>query len=126
MENLKVLADKTRINILKIIINNDLCVTALSSRLHISKPAVSQHLQVLRKAGFVSGEKRGYWTHYSVNKEAIRALAAQLLDLADSPPPEGLICIKTLPEETTEGKKELLPMWCQDCRQQPDQLKAKL
>jgi len=32
------------------------------------KQAVSQHIQILRKSGFLKGEKRGYWTHYSVER----------------------------------------------------------
>jgi DNA-binding transcriptional ArsR family regulator len=124
MENLKVLADQTRFNLIKLLINNDLCVTALASRLDISKPAVSQHLQALRKAGFVRGEKRGYWTHYSLNKEAFRSLASQLLEIVDNPPSNGLVCIKTLPEEKTGKKKEVLKMCCRDCCQQPEQLKG--
>ncbi len=56
MERLKVLADQTRFNLLKLIINNDLCVGALATRLDISKAAASQHLQALRKAGFVRGK----------------------------------------------------------------------
>jgi len=124
MENLRVLSDPTRFNLLKLLINNDLCVGALASRLGISKAAASQHLQILRKAGFVRGEKRGYWTHYSVNKEAIRDLAAQLLKWVENPPPTGIICIKTLPEGNIERKKEVTMMCCQDCCQQPDQLKG--
>ena len=124
MERLKVLADQTRFNLLKLLINNDLCVGALASRINISKAAASQHLQALRKAGFVRGEKRGYWTHYSLNKEAFRSLASQLLEIVDNPPSNGLVCIKTLPEEKINKKKEVLKMCCNDCCQQPDKLKG--
>lgn len=125
MDNLRVLSDQTRFNLLKLLINNDLCVGALAHRLNISQAAASQHLQALRKAGFVQGEKRGYWTHYAVNKESIRTLAAQLVEMIDNAPPMGLICIKTVPEETAQKKKEVMEMCCNDCCQQPDKLKGK-
>lgn len=124
MDNLRLLADRTRFNLLKLLIHNDLCVSALASRLNISPAATSQHLQILRKGGFVRGEKRGYWTHYSLNQEAFRSLAAQLLKLVDTPPSTGLICIKARGEKRTGRKKEVIPMYCNDCCQQPDQLKG--
>ena len=124
MDKLRVLADQTRFNLMKLLINNDLCVGALSTRLHISKAATSQHLQALRKAGFVRGEKRGYWTHYSVNKEAIRSLASQLVEMIDKAPPSGLICIKTLPEEDIKEERKVIKMCCTDCCQQPEKIQG--
>ncbi|MDA3791742.1 MAG: metalloregulator ArsR/SmtB family transcription factor [Desulfobacula sp.] len=64
---LKVLADEKRLKILPMLVNSDLCVGALAEHLCISKPAVFQNLQILRKAGLIKGEKRGYWTHYKEN-----------------------------------------------------------
>jgi len=46
-----------------------LCVNALVRCLNISQPAVSQHLKILREAGLIKAEKRGYWIHYSANKK---------------------------------------------------------
>jgi len=86
---LKGLADKNRLRIIDMLLKHDLCVGALAHHIGISKAAVSQHLQVLRKAGLVRGEKRGYWTHYSVEKAVLHRLADGLKEMADqSPPPE--------------------------------------
>ncbi|MBS4024020.1 MAG: winged helix-turn-helix transcriptional regulator [Dethiobacter sp.] len=79
---LRILGDETRFNIVKLLLNHNFCVGALASRLGISAPAVSQHLQLLRKAGLVKGEKRGYWTHYVVDREVLMQLADDLADLA--------------------------------------------
>ena len=68
---LKALADETRFNIVRLLLQHDFCVRALAKRLRISEAAVSQHLQILRKAGVVKGEKRGYFTHYRVENEAL-------------------------------------------------------
>lgn len=46
-----------------------LCVNALVDCFGISQLAVSQHLRVLREAGLVNAEKRGYSMHYWANKE---------------------------------------------------------
>jgi DNA-binding transcriptional ArsR family regulator len=81
--SLKALADEKRLQILTLLGASDLCVGALARQLGISKPAVSQHLQVLRKAGLVKGEKRGYWTHYVVQRDVLAQVAAALQALAE-------------------------------------------
>jgi DNA-binding transcriptional ArsR family regulator len=124
MDKLRILADQTRFNLFKLLIKNDLCVGALATRLNISKAATSQHLQALRKAGFVHGEKRGYYTHYSVDKEAIRSLVLHLMEMINQGPKNGLTCIRALPEENKDQDGEVIRMCCNDCCQQPDQLKG--
>lgn len=124
MEKLKVLADQTRFNLLELIINNDLCVGALAIRLGISQAAASQHLQALRKAGFVRGEKRGYYTHYSVDKQTIRSLASRLVEIVDNGPRRGLTCIKALPEKKYKQDGKVMKMCCNDCCQQTEKLKG--
>jgi len=59
IRSLKALADEKRLKILQMLLSSDLCVGALAKHLSILKPAVSQHLRILRKAGLVKGEKRG-------------------------------------------------------------------
>ena len=81
---LKALADENRLKILALLLSKDLCVGALASQLSISKPAASQHLRILRKAGFVSGEKRGYWTHYMVDRQAVFHVAEELKKLGET------------------------------------------
>jgi len=79
---LKALADGTRFRMVSLLLSRDLCVGALARRLGLSDAAVSQHLRVLRQAGLVQGEKRGYWTHYTVQRDVLKDLAASLNDMA--------------------------------------------
>ena len=82
LKSLKALADEKRLKIIHMLIASDLCVGALAHQLGISKPAVSQHLQILRKARLVIGEKRGYWTHYVVDRHALERMSEALHDLS--------------------------------------------
>ena len=120
---LKALADENRLRILQILINSDLCVGALAKHLGISKPAVSQHLQILRKAGLVKGEKRGYWTHYMVDRQALSAIAMEISTMTASGKPHGTICwrIDDSPVNIHQPKEGAM---CQNC-QQPIKLKDK-
>jgi DNA-binding transcriptional ArsR family regulator len=69
---LQVLAVGTRVRIIQLLKTNALCVGALSARLDVTQGAVSQHLRILREAGLVVPEKRGYYVHYRLNNKALR------------------------------------------------------
>lgn len=123
-EYFKVLGDETRFKILDLLLSHDLCVGALAKRLKISEAAVSQHLQILRRAGFVQGEKRGYWTHYAVRTEILVKIADDLKRMAaETHKPQGGCC-RTAPILEQRKRKEVIDM-CQDCCQHPEKLKEK-
>lgn len=67
----KALSDPTRFKIFLLLNDRVSCVNAIVNFLQISQPAVSQHLKILREADLVKIEKRGYWVHYSANREKI-------------------------------------------------------
>lgn len=67
----KILSVDTRVRILQLLKDRALCVGALSARMDITQGAVSQHLRILRDAGLVVAEKRGYFVHYKVNKKTL-------------------------------------------------------
>jgi len=123
---LKALADETRFRMIHLLLTHDLCVGALADHLSLSKAAVSQHLQILRKAGLVKGEKRGYWTHYGVNRGAIHEIADMLKETADHAPESRVACHRNIEEErkTANLERRTFPM-CQNCCEHPTQLKDK-
>ncbi|NLI13448.1 ArsR/SmtB family transcription factor [Pelotomaculum propionicicum] len=79
---LKAMADETRLNILNLLLTHDFCVGALAKRINMSEAAISQHLQVLRRAGLVRGEKKGYFTHYWVDRDVIIKAAEEIKKIA--------------------------------------------
>ncbi len=83
---MKSLSDESRFKIINLLLSQDLCVGGLAKRLDISKAAVSQHLQILRKIGMVTGEKRGYFTHYIVNRDLLKKVGEKTIELADQTP----------------------------------------
>ena len=89
---LKALADKTRFQMVTMLLHRSLCVGALAKRLGITEAAVSQHLRVLKLAGLVSSEKRGYYVHSSINVEVLADLAEALSDMASSKVPVDESC----------------------------------
>ena len=77
-----VLADPTRLKLLRLLAQqqepNAFCVNALAYQLGVTQSAVSQHLRVLKSAGLVKGERRGYRVHYFINHEALAQAQEQV------------------------------------------------
>ncbi len=67
----KLLSVDTRVRIVQLLKDRTLCVGAISDRLNITQGAVSQHLRILREADLVIPEKRGYYVHYRLNRQAM-------------------------------------------------------
>ncbi|GAB26210.1 putative ArsR family transcriptional regulator [Gordonia polyisoprenivorans NBRC 16320 = JCM 10675] len=72
------LSDASRRDILALLARTPLAVGELAEQLPISRPAVSQHLKVLKEAGVVVDEERGTRRIYSVDETALIALKDQL------------------------------------------------
>ena len=62
----KALADKTRLRILALLGNNEVCVCHIHDSLGVPQPTVSRHLAYLRRAGLVDTRRDGVWMHYQV------------------------------------------------------------
>jgi ArsR family transcriptional regulator len=121
---LKAVADESRLRIINLLLTHDLCVGALASRLDISKAAVSQHLQVLRKVGLVKGEKRGYWTHYSVERSVLHDIANNFIKAANQTLSAEAICPRDASYKTDILERREMNM-CKDCCEHPEILKGK-
>lgn len=67
---LKLLGDKTRLTMLKMLDTNDYCVCEFVEIFKVSQPAISQHVRKLKDAGLVRETRRGQWIIYSLNKES--------------------------------------------------------
>ncbi|WP_156290071.1 ArsR/SmtB family transcription factor [Oceanobacillus salinisoli] len=66
---LKLLGDKTRLTMMKILDDQSCCVCEFVEIFKASQPSISQHLRKLRDIGLVQEERKGQWIFYSVNKE---------------------------------------------------------
>jgi len=63
---LKALADPTRLRILNLLGDGELCVCHLVEILDEAQPKISRHLAILRRAGLVSARVEGPWRHYAL------------------------------------------------------------
>ncbi len=77
-ELFKILSVDKRIEIIELLKKAPLSVNALAKELKITQSAVSQHLRVLKGAGLVKDERRGYWIYYSLNRDTLEECRQRL------------------------------------------------
>jgi ArsR family transcriptional regulator len=63
----KALADQTRLRILALLGDNEVCVCHIHDSLGLPQPTVSRHLAYLRRSGLVAARRDGVWMHYRVS-----------------------------------------------------------
>jgi ArsR family transcriptional regulator, arsenate/arsenite/antimonite-responsive transcriptional repressor len=63
----KALSEETRLRILKLLENGELCVCDIVAALDTIQPKVSFHLSTLKESGLIKDRKQGKWVHYSIN-----------------------------------------------------------
>ena len=66
------LADETRLRILNLLNEGELCVCDLMRVLKEPQSKISRHLAYLRRAGLVRGRKEGLWMHYRLTKQTAK------------------------------------------------------
>lgn len=85
---LKLLGDKTRLTMLKILQQKDLCVCEFTEIFNISQPAISRHLRKLKDGGLVQEQRKGQWIYYSLRLDHKYSCIVQSI-------------LSQLPEQTT-------------------------
>ena len=62
----KALADRTRLRLLNLMGDNEICVCFFVEVLKTNQPKISRHLAYLKRAGVVSARREGKWMHYRI------------------------------------------------------------
>jgi ArsR family transcriptional regulator len=60
----KALADRTRLRILALLVDGEVCVCDIHDSLRLAQPTASRHLAYLRRSGLVEARREGTWMHY--------------------------------------------------------------
>lgn len=79
--NLKALSDATRLKMLYLLSDGELCVCEIMCALNKPQSSVSHHLNILKNLGFIKGRKEGIWIHYSLTSPKIVDMVKELIEL---------------------------------------------
>src|SRR6478752_6894985 len=64
------LADRTRLRLLNLMRNGEVCVCFLADTLQTNDPKISRHLAYLKRADLVTARRDGKWMHYAIKEPA--------------------------------------------------------
>lgn len=102
---LDALADSTRMAIFQKLSSGPFAVNELARTMPVSRPAVSQHLRVLKDAGLVTDLKAGTRRVYQLNPEGIARLRAHFDQVWD----KAMSAFQANVEQTPSGEKHDKP-----------------
>ncbi|WP_192351023.1 autorepressor SdpR family transcription factor [Algoriphagus sp. Y33] len=77
----KALNDETRRQIVDLLKERDMNAGEIAEEFNISKPSISHHLDILKRADLVTSEKKGQFIVYSLNTTILEDLIAWILTL---------------------------------------------
>jgi len=66
---LRALSGETRIKLVRLLCDSELCVCELEYILDLSQPAISQQVRILREAGIATARRQGNWIFYHIDRE---------------------------------------------------------
>ena len=75
------LGDATRLQMLKIIADEELCSCEVMAALELTQPTTSHHLGILERAGLLSSRRNGKWVFYKIANLQVRNLIAKGFNL---------------------------------------------
>ena len=85
MNNLfKALNDKTRRQILELLKEKDRTAGEIATHFNISKPSISHHLDLLKRADLVVANRQGQFIHYSLNMSVFEEVIQWLMQFRDT------------------------------------------
>lgn len=71
VEVFKALSDDTRVRIMKLLEDEELCVCEIMEVLGMIQSRISRHLDILRRAGFLAARREKKWMLYTWNRERV-------------------------------------------------------
>ncbi len=64
----RALGEETRMKIISMLLEEEMCICELIEKLNLSQSAVSHHVKILKQAELVNDRRQGKWIFYSINK----------------------------------------------------------
>ena len=76
----KIFGDSTRIKILYVLFESEMCVYDIALLLHMTQSAISHQLRILKQARLVKARREGKMVYYALGDDHVRTIFAQGLD----------------------------------------------
>jgi len=77
----KALNDETRRQILDLLKDRNMNAGEIAGHFNISKPSISHHLDILKRADLITSEKKGQYVNYALNTTILEDLLSWIITL---------------------------------------------
>jgi ArsR family transcriptional regulator len=80
---LKALADETRLQVVEMLADGELCACKIQEKFDFTQPTLSYHMKILTDCGLVNGRREGAWMRYTLNKGAFEAVCLHIRGICE-------------------------------------------
>ena len=80
----KSLADETRLKIIEMLSNEELCACKILENFKITQPTLSYHMKILCDSGLVNSRREGAWMRYTINAECLESIKELVSKLSEA------------------------------------------
>ena len=74
----KALSDETRLQIVQMLVDGELCACKIQEKFDFTQPTLSYHMKILTDSRLVSGRREGAWMRYTLNKDEFETICILL------------------------------------------------
>jgi ArsR family transcriptional regulator len=79
------LGDATRLKMLKLIADEELCSCEVMAALELTQPTTSHHLGILERSGLLTSKRNGKWVFYKIANSKVHNLIHKGFSLVEEP-----------------------------------------
>jgi ArsR family transcriptional regulator len=79
----KALSDETRLEIIDMLFEGELCACKILENFNITQPTLSYHMKILMECGLVDGRRDGPWMRYTLKLDIAEPIKNLLCDLCE-------------------------------------------
>ena len=79
------LGDATRLKMLRLIADEELCSCEVMAALELTQPTTSHHLGILERAGLLISKRNGKWVFYKIANAKVRSLINRGVSMMEEP-----------------------------------------
>jgi ArsR family transcriptional regulator len=84
IKKFKALSDETRLQIVEMLVDGELCACKIQEKFDFTQPTLSYHMKILTDCGLVNGRREGAWMRYTLNKVEFETVCTLMRNICEN------------------------------------------